>query len=326
MKPEIRNANPGFDRRSIPAEAVESFWAASDAHRIRRIDWPGAGSALRGSLLFMPGRGDYYEKYLETLQYWHCSGWRVTAADWRGQSGSGRLGRDQATGHIDDFGIWVDDLSNLWAEWQASTKGPHVLVGHSMGGHLVLRGLAEKRVVPDALVAIAPMLSLQPGFGFIPTSWLHGIARFLASRGDSRRSAWRGKERPGWAETSRMERLTHDLKRYEDEIWWREKRPELDLGAPSLGWIEAALRSIRLIESPGYLEAIDRPVLIVATEADLLVEYSAIEQAAARIPAAQLETFGEEARHELLREVDEVRDKVLTLIDRFFDSCAPAES
>ena len=78
---------------------------APDGFAIRRIDWgpaeEGAGAdgpAPRGSLLFLPGRGDAYEKYLETLDGWAGQGWRVTAMDWRGQGGSGRLGADAVTG------------------------------------------------------------------------------------------------------------------------------------------------------------------------------------------------------------------------------------
>ena len=89
---------PVFDRRTIPHGAVESRWAAPGGQPIRRIDWLLPQGACRGSLLFMPGRGDAYEKYLETLDHWHRRGWRVTAADWRGQAGSGRLGNDPVTG------------------------------------------------------------------------------------------------------------------------------------------------------------------------------------------------------------------------------------
>ena len=38
----------------------------------------------------------------------------MTASDWRGQAGSGRLGKDHVTGHVEDFSIWVDDLAALW--------------------------------------------------------------------------------------------------------------------------------------------------------------------------------------------------------------------
>ena len=140
MSPE---PSTSFDRRAIPDTASESHWETADGARIRRIDWPVAAENARGSILFMPGRGDHYEKYLETLDEWAREGWHVTASDWRGQGISGRLGKDGLTGHIDDFGIWTADLAVLWDKWVAETPGPHVLVGHSMGGHLVLRALVE---------------------------------------------------------------------------------------------------------------------------------------------------------------------------------------
>ena len=97
------SASLPFDRRAIPREAVESRWSAPGGQALRRIDWLLPQGACRGSILFMPGRGEAYEKYLETLDYWHRRGWRVTAADWRGQAGSGRNGNDAVTGHVDDF-------------------------------------------------------------------------------------------------------------------------------------------------------------------------------------------------------------------------------
>jgi len=148
-----------IDRRSIPPHARESHWSAADGHTVRQIDWPGAAGP-RGSILFFPGRGDFYEKYLETLEEWHRAGWRVTAADWRGQAGSGRLGKDPVTGHIADFGVWVDDLAALWQQWVAETPGPHVLAAHSMGGHLALRALVDRRLRPDAVVLSAPMTGM----------------------------------------------------------------------------------------------------------------------------------------------------------------------
>ena len=109
-----------IDRRVIPDGARESQWEAADGAKIRRIDWQpqaeGTGTQPRGSILFMPGRGDHYEKYLETLDEWARAGWHVTASDWRGQGTSGRLGKDGLTGHIDDFGTWTADLAVLWTE------------------------------------------------------------------------------------------------------------------------------------------------------------------------------------------------------------------
>src|SRR5690606_4407159 len=90
--------------------------------------------------------------------------WRVTAADWRGQAGSGRFGADAVTGHIDDFGAWIADLAAFWAAWAEGRTGPLVLVGHSMGGHLALRAVANEALdpAPNTLVLSAPMLDVMP--------------------------------------------------------------------------------------------------------------------------------------------------------------------
>lgn len=301
---------------------MESVWNCRDGHRVRRIDWTLSQGAPRGSLLFLPGRADFYEKYLETLAHWHSRGWHVTAGDWRGQALSGRLGADELTGHVDDFSLWVEDLATLWEDWRASSPAPHVLIGHSMGGHIALRATAERRVKPDALVLSAPMLGLLPQF--IPDTVLHWIARRAAAMGDPRRPIWKGSERPRRAPEDRLTLLTHDRDRYDDENWWRRQRPELAMGAPSWGWIESALRSNLGMRRPGLLESVDVPVLALATRADRLVGYRAIEDAVRRIPGAQFVWFGAEARHELLREADEVRDKALDAIDTFLDQVAPA--
>ena len=321
MTEALCSAPPEFDRRAIPSAAAETRWEASDGHLLRRIDWLVPRGSCRGSLLFLPGRGDAYEKYLETLDYWHCRGWRVTAADWRGQAGSGRLGRDRVTGHIDDFSDWIDDLAEFWAAWKQATPAPHALAGHSMGGHLVLRALAEKRVDPAAAILSAPMLGFRPGF--VPAPLMHWLAKLMVRLGDPRRSAWAWDEKPGVPPAGRADLLTHDLDRYDDELWWRQARPDIAMGPPSWGWMESALASIRRLNAPGVLEHVSVPVLFLAARADRLVDFGAIERAVDRMPSAELVSFGSEARHEILREVDSVRDKALASIDDFLDRTAP---
>ena len=295
---------------------------APDGHAIRWIDWRVDDAAGRGSLLFLPGRGDAYEKYLETLDCWHRQGWQVTAADWRGQAGSGRLGGDAVTGHVEDFAPWVEDIGALWREWRQSTPPPHVIVGHSMGGHLVLRALAEGRVNADAAVLVVPMLGLIDHG--VPAGLLHGFARAMAAVGDPRRPAWKWGEKPLVLPADRMDLLTNDAERYADEIWWREARPEIAMGPGSWGWVASAYASIRGLNRPGLLERIAIPVLLLAVEVDRLVDVRAIERAAKRLPYGELVRFGGKARHELLREVDSIREPVLAAIDEFLGRVAPA--
>ena len=306
-----------FDRRAIPADARESRWTAPDGHAIRRIDWPEPEGGARGSLLFLPGRGDAYEKYLEALEHWRRQGWRVTALDWRGQAGSGRLGTDPVTGHVDDFAHWTADLTAFWREWTESRQGPFVLAGHSMGGHLVLRAVAERAVRPDALVLSAPMLGLLPDW--LPHAVKRATSRLMCRIGEPCRPAWKWSEKPGELPTGRAALLTHDAERYEDELWWRQERPELVMGPGSWGWVAAAAESIALLGRPGVLESVDLPVLILAAQEDRLGSFAAIRRAAARLPHCKLVAFGPEAYHELLREYDRVREPTLEAIDVFLD-------
>ena len=310
-----------FDRRAIPADAHESRWLAPDGYSIRRLDWPEPDRDSRGSLLFLPGRGDAYEKYLETLDHWRRQGWRVTALDWRGQAGSGRLGADAVTGHVEDFAHWVADLAAFWREWAAEHRGPRVLAGHSMGGHLVLRAVAEGVVEPDAVVLSAPMLGFLPEW--LPAGLKRLVASFMCRVGDPRRPAWKWSEKPGEVPAGRAKLLTHDADRYADELWWRGERSELVMGPGSWGWVLASLESNAALDRPGVLETIQVPILLLSVSRDALVSPSAVARAAARLPRAELVTFGPEAYHEVLREADPVRDRALDAIDDFLDRVVP---
>ncbi len=303
---------------------MESRWTAADGHEIRVIEWaaPDAGQPVKGSILFMPGRGDAYEKYLETFEHWRRQGWQVTAGDWRGQAVSGRLGNDLVTGHIDDFALWIADIAAFWSQWAASHRGPRVLAGHSMGGHLVLRAAAEQVLMPrpDALVLSAPMLGTHP---LLVPLWLkHASAVIMNRIGDPRRPAWKWSEKPGQLPVGRQALLTHDDARYSDEEFWRQKRSEIIMGPGSWGWVLAAMESMRLLRSPALLANVDMPVFLLSTSADRLVSPAANRHTARHLPDVEFVEFGKEAAHEILREADPVRDRALDAIDTFLGRIA----
>lgn len=282
---------------------------------LRRFLWPSAGG--RGSILFQTGRGDVFEKYLESFAHWHGQGWTITAFDWRGQGGSGRLTPKANCGHIGDFAAYVADLRAFAAQWMAETPGPHVVMGHSMGGHLVLRGLAERAIAPDAAVLVAPMLGVRSALGPLAAP----MARLLSRLGDRRRPAWKGNEKPYTTET-RANLLTHDPERYADELWWQAQDRALLTGAPSWQWLVEAFRSMADLEA-GPIEAVATPLLLLVAEADGLVDPRAALRIAPRLPDAELLRFGPESAHEILREADPVRNRALGAIDGFLDKRVP---
>ncbi|MEP2989588.1 MAG: alpha/beta hydrolase [Parasphingorhabdus sp.] len=312
-----------FDRRSIPSSTRESSWIAADGWELRRLDWPFLGDNSRGSVLFMTGRADFYEKYLETFRDYQAAGWSVTTVDWRGQGGSGRCGPHQYVGHIDDFSTWIADLGNLFDQWRKESEGPHIVVGHSMGGHLVMRALAESVIDPDATILSAPMLA--PAGGGMPPWAAQLAAKFMCWTGRARRRAWKGNDNPLEPDLLRQRLLTHDANRYSDEFFWFAERPHLRLGPASWRWVERAYSSARKLSNPFHLRKVKSPVLFLVTAVDELVDNARIEMVHQLLPRSEIKMFGEECAHEIYREVDDVRKVALGTSFEFLDRVAPCD-
>ncbi|HEU0133871.1 MAG TPA: alpha/beta hydrolase [Allosphingosinicella sp.] len=302
-----------FDRRASPPDAVFRDWKAADGLPYRLLDRRRkSGTEVRGSLIFAGGRGDFIEKYLEVQDHWHRSGWNVSALDWRGQGASQG---DLPGGHLDSFDTLVEDLAGLLESWIAETPAPHVVIAHSMGGHVLLRTLAERKPPIGAAVLVAPMLMINSGpVPPLAAQWLASTASLF---GWSGQPAWRPPPVPEPAGSMRQTFLTACKDRYTDELWWWEKRPGFNLGAPSWGWLKAAFESCAGLTA-AKLAGVTVPVLLIGAERDRLVSASAIVRAASQLPHSELLMFADSA-HEVLRERDEVRLKALAAIDSFLD-------
>ena len=306
--------NEGNPNRRHPPGATFSEWRAPDGWAYRRMDWPQpAGAAARGSLLFAGGRGDFIEKYLEAYHHWHAKGWNVAAFDWRGQ-GASQSGRKDAG--LTSFDVLIDDLEALLAAWRASHCGPHVAVAHSMGGHMLLRTLADRRPALDAAVLVAPMIRvnsapLSPGLA----PWITDFMCLIGLAGAPVFKAPKKLEDPG---SRRQYYLTGSPERYADELWWWKQQPSFHVAGVTWGWMRAAYRSAASAFRPGKLARVEVPVLLLGTERDRLVSPEAIRDAARWLPNAELKIYPD-ARHEILRESDPIRDDALATIDDFLD-------
>lgn len=295
-------ANP---RRRIPGGMTFGDWVAADGWKLRRFDWPQRDTP-RGKLLFLGGRGDFIEKYLEAFAHWHDRGWSLTGFDWRGQGGSGRLLADRATCHLDDFDPLLADLRDFVTDWRGE-DGPHVVVAHSMGGHLALRLLAENPRAFDAAALASPMLGIK--VKNLPGRPLHLAAQAACLIGLAERSIWR--RDPG----NIPGRMTSCPDRIADKMWWKANHPEIASGSPSWGWTRAAFASIDRLNASD-LEQADTPVLLLGSHLDPIVRIDAITAMSRRLPNAQLEIYAD-GGHELLREADTMRLLVLNRIDEF---------
>lgn len=306
-----------IDRRTIPAGMTFSAWRAPDGWQHRRMAWPQpTGVAPRGALLMAGGRGDFVEKSIEALTHWHRRGWDIAGFDWRGQGKSKGNIKD---GNLNDFTILVDDLAALVADWRGATPAPHVVVGHSMGGHLLLRLLVERRPAIDAAVLTSPMIEVNSAP--LPQGAAAAVARLATRVGFGDRPLWTVPLAPAPVGSRRQTVLTSSPDRYADEPYWWDVDADFRPAAPSFGWIDAAFRSARSFTRE-RLAGVTTPVLIVATERDRLVSPVAIRRAASLFPAAELALFNDSA-HEILREREPIRSAALARIDAFLDERSP---
>lgn len=300
-------------RRDLPADSRLTEWRAPDGWRHRRFDW--LHPEPRGRVLVQGGRADIVEKFLETIRHLHAQRWSVTAFDWRGQGGSGRLAADPHVGHAASFDAWVGDLTAFWRDWTRAGEGPAVLLGHSMGGHLALRAMLDGGVMPDAAVLVSPMIGVRSPLGARAG---RAVARAMTWIGDPARPAWT--VRPGKASAGhRQQRLTHSLDRYGDEAFWYARDPSLLLGPPSWAWVLEAFASGARLQADPRLATLAVPILMLIADADRLVDARAAVRLAARLPRAELVRFGAESAHEILREDDAVRLRAFDAIDAFLD-------
>ena len=296
-------------RRSLPPGGTIEHWPMADGWPVRLARWEGA----RGTILFANGRGNFIEIFAEAIWDWTERGWGVIAFDWRGQGGSGRLGRTPLHGHASDFAPWVADLVTL-VGLAAELPGPLVGVGHSTGGHLWLRALAEGEVRVARVALVSPMLGIARGnaaaraltavmvrLGFGGTFALGQHARLSAAKEELRAAA-----------------LTSDAARQTDEAWWLASAPELALGGGTWGWLHAAFGSIAGLHRNGALEAITIPVHAELAGEERVTDTRAAIRAVVR-PRGATYVVNDGERHELLREADVTRTVVLGRIAAFLE-------
>lgn len=291
--------------------------ALSDGTRLRLSRWcpPGPHPPDRAAtILILPGRAAQVERYTELAADLSRRGLHVLSMDWRGQGGSSRLLPDPLVGHAVNFAAFLDDLDAALGHWKGQIKGPVIGLGHSMGGHILLRHVAERPHPFKGIIACAPMLGINAPMPE-PMAWR--LAHWAIRAGLAEHYALL--QGPRWAPNPlpfKNNRLTSDPRRFAlmQEVMVRD--PKVALGGASWGWLYGALSSIRHYFEEDRLEDVSVPTLILSARADRIVRPESHDRAAKRLPHCTLVRFpvGE---HELLIEADPIRGAVLSAIDNF---------
>ena len=288
--------------------------AAADGTRLRIATWA-AGD--RGTVLIFPGRNEHVEKYGRIAGDLSRRGWSSAAIDWRGQGHSDRAPGAGDLGHVADFADYQLDVAAMLATIRgASLPEPLFLLAHSMGGSIGLRALACDLPVRAAAFS-APMWGIHISAYLRP--FAHGLSAVGRRTGLGLREVPVGRRESYLAVTPFEENaLTTDRDTYDWMVAQALRDPRLALGRPTLQWLHGALAELRALRR---LPPPPVPVLVGIAGEETIVDNAAILRLARSWPRARMETYAS-ARHELLMERPDIRDRFLEALEDTFAQTA----
>jgi lysophospholipase len=243
-------------------------------------------SSPKGTVVLVCGRGDFIERWFETIGDFIRRGFAVATFDLRGQGGSERVYGDRYRDGLKNFSEYDDDFASFMTQVVLpDCPPPFYAVGHSTGGLILLRLLCW--LLPKA-----------------------GLGRlFLPGQG----------KRPLAQQNFPGNNLTSDQRRFQQATRTLAEEPDLGVGGPTFSWLNAALKSMRQIKAESASATYRAPILIVAAGRDRVVDNEAIRRFCNSASGVSLAVIPE-ARHEILFEHDSIREQFFAAFEAFTSS------
>jgi len=301
----------------MPELLKAAFHKLADGGRIRYA-LINPSQKPRGTILVANGRREFIEKrYAELGETLQKRGFQLIFFEWRGQGLSTRFlkGTHYQRDYIADFNIYLDDLRSFYRQVVVPLhSGSLIACGHSLGGHLLLRWIAEDQPVEvKATLLTAPMLALT----------LHTMQRVAQTLCRIAVHTGYGEGyAPGQHDYNEQDRLftgnplTHDAQRYTIIERYFTGVPEMMVGGVTWQWLYAALHSMHKTEAPEYLAAIKTPVLTIIGDKDHVTPAAQLVQCLKSLPNSETVILPG-ALHDVMNEIDTIRAEAWAHIDRF---------
>ena len=300
--------------RPVPAvlePRLKTYYIENEGVRLRVMLASAVTDNPRGSVIFSPGRTEFIEKYFETTADLIQRGFNVLMVDPRGQGLSDRVLEDRLKSYIKDFQIYADDLAFAAKEFAPLLPRPHIAMGHSMGGTIVLHAVLSGVLKPDVVVCSAPMLGLFD----LETPVLRYTIVALSQLGLDKRNLPFQRQRAGLPIPFQGNKLTSDQDRYRAWASFFQSTPRLRVGQPTFGWIRAALASMAYVNRNA--PNLKVPGLMLGAGGDPIVDPASVQRFAENASCEYKVIPG--ALHEVFLERDVIRDDALAKIDAFLD-------
>jgi lysophospholipase len=300
-----------------PMGAVSQTVVTSDGLRLRVMSAPHTTKSVRGTVVLLNGRADYIERYFETTRELQARGFHVVAFDWRGQGASDRLINDRLRGFVRRFSQFDEDLRTVMETLVLpSCPVPYYALGHSTGGHILLRNLFHQSWFHRA-VCTSPLLDFQYG------AWPKPVAYFLAALactfGLGRMFLLGYAHGPLLLRGFANNPLTSDQRRWDRDKRTLEEHPKLGVGGPTFAWFFAALQSFERLKREKRRAGPSCPVLVVTAGLDCVVDTKATQEFANRVPGIT-QVMIPNSLHEILIERDAIRAEFWAAFDSYITS------
>ena len=292
-----------------PPEGAQAFmFETPDGAPMRGAFFP--APEARGTVVLAPGWSEFMEKYFETITRLHERNLNVAMMDWRGQGLSDRE-RCKESNWNDFFEQLRDDLRYFTDERvKPHLPGPYFLMTHSMGGLPGLMLLATGYDGFERASLCAPMTRLFAGS---TNAFFSGAATLFCALGLSKTPTGKRDD-----DSMRFEgnMFTTDEKRHERFRQLKLTEPKAANGAPTFGWLRAAMKSSRDIRQPGYFDDLKIPVLILTAGAERRIDgtdHATIAGLSDKIDNKVIPG----ALHEIMMERDEIQERYWAAVDGF---------
>ncbi|MGE0852387.1 MAG: alpha/beta fold hydrolase [Hyphomicrobiaceae bacterium] len=304
-------------KNPVPSGAMTGMFKSRGGVQLRFARWEATRPPKRGTVCIFQGRGEFIEKYFEVVADLRRRGYAVATMDWRGQGGSQRALINPCKGHVRSFSEFDQDLAHFMKEIVLpDCQPPYIALAHSMGGNILLRNAVLPGSWFSRMVLTAPMIDIAEA----RLGASHGISRayseIMGGLGLGSLYVRNGHDQPVELGPFEDNPLTTDPTRYGRNRSVLQAEPALGLGSPTIGWLRAALRSIARLTRPEYPFRVEVPLLLFAAGMDTVVSTQAIEEFALRLKVGT-HVLIPQARHEILQETDELRQRFWATFDAY---------
>lgn len=276
----------------------------------------------KADLIVQTGLNEPKEKYSELHRDLVERGYNVHAMDWPYQGFSDgaphhrRRHTNTVISDIKDYRTFVDHVQST----RVSNDVPLYMMGHSYGGHILSRYIADEDHLADGVFMTAPMID----FFFVPlmpfrslSPWGAGaykLAKTLATVKGGDAYAPTSKD---WSPDDRIKGpdiYSNDPERKHLSNLWIGANKKTQVGRPTLGWVMDSIKACRALKKQNFSH-LKIPFTVAVGGKEVISDNGAMYELAARVPGGRVVQY-DEAPHEMWMCSDDVRDDMLARIDR----------